>query len=298
MQNKTCLISLSLLATTIFGQTYADDSAPKTTTQNGNMSIATDSNDVDMKKLSEALGHFIGRNLNMPGVKFDLDSIIQGMREGAAGKPAPMSDQEYEMMMAHVQEKAFKQMSKDNLAAAVEFLRNNTKDSKVKEIEPGKLQFIILEEGNGPAVTEHSSPLINYTGKYLDGKVFGSSQEAGGAITVPLDQTIPGFSKGMVGMKEGEKRRIFVHPDLGYGTTGGLSPNSLLIFEVEVVKANNEDNKQASADSIDEDNDDDEEDGEGYEPIAMTDDDLRDFEHDDDEQLHGDDDQNPEESEG
>ena len=43
-------------------------------------------------------------------------------------------------------------------------------------------------------------------------------------ITIPLDQTIPGFSKGIVGMKEGEKRRLFVHPDLGYGTTGQLPP--------------------------------------------------------------------------
>ena len=38
-------------------------------------------------------------------------------------------------------------------------------------------------------------------------------------------------------MKEGEKRKLFVHPDLGYGTQGQLPPNALLIFEVEIVKA-------------------------------------------------------------
>jgi len=83
--------------------------------------------------------------------------------------------------------------------------------------------------------------LINYTGKYIDGTVFGSSETAGGPITVPIDQTIPGFSKGIVGMKEGEKRRLFVHPDMGYGTTGQLPPNSMLIFDIEVVKATSPD---------------------------------------------------------
>jgi peptidylprolyl isomerase len=57
-------------------------------------------------------------------------------------------------------------------------------------------------------------------------------------------------------MKEGEKRRLYVHPDLGYGTTGQLPPNELLIFDIEVVKADSDDAKtktDKSADSDDED---------------------------------------------
>lgn len=192
---------------------------------------------VDMKKLSEAFGHFIGRNLNSPGIKFDLENIIKGMREGAAGKPAPMSDQEYEAMMIKVQEQAFKQLSEDNLKAANEFMSKNAKADDVVILEPGKLQYMIIQEGKGTAVTEHSTPQIQYTGKYIDGTVFGSSEQSGGPITIPLDQTIPGFSKGIVGMKEGEKRRLFVHPDLGYGTSGHLPPNALLIFDIDLVKA-------------------------------------------------------------
>jgi peptidylprolyl isomerase len=115
------------------------------------------------------------------------------------------------------------------------------------------LQYQIVKEGTGPEVKEHNSPQIQYTGKYIDGTVFGSSQDTGGPITIPLDQTIPGFSKGLVGMKEGEVRKIFVHPDLGYGKTGHLPPNSLLVFEVELIKA---DNPKGALDNDDEDNDD------------------------------------------
>jgi peptidylprolyl isomerase len=41
-------------------------------------------------------------------------------------------------------------------------------------------------------------------------------------------------------MREGEKRTVFIHPELAYGTNGYLPPNSLLTFEVEIVKANSE----------------------------------------------------------
>lgn len=206
----------------------------------------TDSNEqVDMKKLSEAFGNFIGKNLKSPGLSFDLDGIILGIRNGAEGKPSPLSDKEYEEMMAAVQERAFKEMSTTNLKNANEFLTKNAKEAGVVEVVPGKLQYMIVKEGNGPAVEAHSSPKIRYTGKYQDGTVFGTSEEMGGPITIPLDQTIPGFSKGIMGMKEGETRRLFVHPDLGYGTSGQLPPNELLIFDIDMVKAQSEDAKKA-----------------------------------------------------
>ncbi len=64
---------------------------------------------------------------------------------------------------------------------------------KVMEIVPDQLQYIILEQGTGPAVEENGSPLINYTGKYIDGSVFSSSADVGGPITIPLNQTNPRF---------------------------------------------------------------------------------------------------------
>lgn len=191
----------------------------------------------DITKASEAFGHFIGRNLKAPGVNFDIESIIKGMREGAAGKPAPMSDKDYEELMARIQEQAYTQLAAENLKKANEFMDTNAKTAKIVIVEPGKLQYIIEKEGQGAVVPEHGNPEIQYTGKYLDGTTFGSSADAGGPISLPLDQTIPGVAKGIAGMKEGEKRKIFIHPDLGYGTAGQLPPNSLLIFEVEVVKA-------------------------------------------------------------
>ena len=218
---------------------------------------------IDLLKISEAFGHFIGKNLKTPGVNFDLESVIKGIRNGAEGKPAPMSDKEYEQMMSAIQERAFQAVSEENLKAANAFLVKNKEVSGVVELENGKLQYKIEKQGSGEVVGPHASPQINYSGQLIDGTVFNSSSESGGAITIPLDHTIKGFSSGIAGMKEGEKRRLFIHPDLGYGTTGHFPPNSLLIFDIEVVKANAPEeaaNDSDMGDDADDEDDDDLED--------------------------------------
>lgn len=211
--------------------------------------------EIDIKKLSEAFGHFIGKNLKNSGLNFDIAALVQGIQNGSEGKPSPMSDKEYEKGMLQLQEKAIKKLTDDNLKAANIFLEENKAKPDVVVLEPGKLQYKIVSKGTGEEVKEHGTPLIKYKGSYIDGTVFGNSDDAGGSITLPLDQTIPGFAKALVGMKEGEKRQIFVHPELGYGTTGHLPPNSLLIFEVEVLKAEAPKQDPAAAQEATEDED-------------------------------------------
>lgn len=224
------------------------------------------SQEVDIKKVSEAFGHFIGRNLKTSGLDFDIESFTQGIRNGVEGKPAPLSDKEYEQQMTWLQERSFKKLAEDNLKAAEEFLKKNATAKGIVVVEPGKLQYTIIKEGKGPQVEAHGSPQIQYTGKYIDGTVFGNSQDTGGPITIPLDQTIPGFGKGLQGMKEGEVRTIYVHPDLGYGKSGQLPPNSLLIFEVELIKADNPEKANSKKDGT----------------LSLADDDLDDDDDDDD----------------
>ncbi len=195
---------------------------------------------VDLPRLSEAFGHFIGRNLSNPGAEFDIDTLVIGIRNGAEGKPQPMSDEEYEEMMTTFQERAFKALASQNLEKANDFLNENKDQPGIVVLEPGKLQYLVLEEGDGETVNEDNTIKIRYQGTYIDGTPFGSSDETGGSVTISPKQTIPGFQQGIIGMKKGEKRKIFVHPDLGYGTMGQLPPNQLLIFEIELLDPNAE----------------------------------------------------------
>lgn len=221
MRNFACFL---LLTTAIFGQENLEQKE-----------ISASPATPDAAKISEAFGHLIGKNLESMGFKFDIAQLIKGLQDAAAGRDAPMTEVECVQAITAIQEQAFKQQSADNLKKAEDFLAENEKKSAVKTIEQGKLQYQIETEGKGAAVQPHDSPLIRYKGSFLDGTIFGASKED---EILSLDETIPGFTKGLVGMKEGEKRTLFIHPELGYGTQGYLPPNSLLKFEVEVIQAN------------------------------------------------------------
>ena len=190
---------------------------------------------LDIGVVSEAFGHLIGKNLESLGFDFEMKRVLKGLEDSFAGKHSPMSETECVQAISEMQEAAFQKLSVKNLEEANEFMVVNAQSKDVVEVEKGKLQYKVDQAGAGEAVQEHDSPLIRYTGRFLDGQVFGQSKED---ELITLDDTIKGFSKGIVGMKEGEKRTLYIHPELGYGTAGYLPPNSLLTFEIELVKAN------------------------------------------------------------
>lgn len=216
-----------------------------------------------IQKLSLTHGQLIQKSLNNPVLQLDMTAVIQGMQDGKDGIPSPLTEQEYEEALGQIQEYAFQDMSEKNLQQANAFLKDNQKKKGIVELEQGKVQYMVLQQGSGAPVTDDTIPSVKYKGSYIDGTVFGTSENGSGPVSIPLDQTIPGFRKGVMGMKVGEKRRIFIHPDLGYGVYGQLLPNSLLIFEIEVVdvKPKPQDKKDANkltSDADDDDYDDDE----------------------------------------
>jgi peptidylprolyl isomerase len=146
-----------------------------------------------------------------------------------------MDEEEYESTIAQFRERHFREIANFNLALAEAFMKSNAKKQGIVQAIPGKVQYTVLQPGRGAEVTSHSTPQLRFTGRFIDGTVFTEPANSQ-AVAVSLDEMIPGFQTGVIGMREGEKRRIFVHPDAAYGVTGDLAPNSLLLFEVEAVK--------------------------------------------------------------
>lgn len=80
---------------------------------------------------------------------------------------------------------------------------------------------------------------IDYTGTLENGTKFDSSLDRGQPFefTLGVGQVIKGFDNGILGMKIGEKKRIVISPEDGYGSAavGSIPPNSTLIFDVELL---------------------------------------------------------------
>lgn len=73
----------------------------------------------------------------------------------------------------------------------------------------------------------------------LDGTVFDSSEGRNPlTFTLGSGQVIKGWDRGILGMCVGEVRKLQIPPELGYGAAavGKIPKNSVLIFEVELMK--------------------------------------------------------------
>lgn len=98
----------------------------------------------------------------------------------------------------------------------------------------------LREAAEGAVLETGMSAKLHYTGTTRNGREFDSSWRRG---TEPaqfdLNGVVKGFRMGLLGMRVGERRRITIPGELGYGPAGsagaGIGPNETLIFDVELL---------------------------------------------------------------
>jgi len=102
------------------------------------------------------------------------------------------------------------------------------------------LQIEKLAEGTGASPKTGDKVTVHYTGWLTNGTKFDSSVDRGQpfVFTIGRGQVIGGWDQGVATMKVGDKVRLTIPPELGYGARGAggvIPPNATLIFEVELL---------------------------------------------------------------
>ncbi|XP_052106788.1 peptidyl-prolyl cis-trans isomerase FKBP2-like [Mytilus californianus] len=87
---------------------------------------------------------------------------------------------------------------------------------------------------------------MHYTGKLEDGTEFDSSipRKEPFVFTLGAGQVIKGWDQGLLGMCVGEKRKLVIPSDMGYGDRGAppkIPGGATLIFEVELLDIKRQD---------------------------------------------------------
>ena len=98
------------------------------------------------------------------------------------------------------------------------------------------LHYIIDQQGTGAKPNINSTVTIRYTGYFTNGSIFDKSNELG--ATFNLQGLIKGWQEGIPMFNEGGKGKLLIPSKLGYGSNqnGGIPPNSVLIFDIELMK--------------------------------------------------------------
>ncbi|MEK2688165.1 FKBP-type peptidyl-prolyl cis-trans isomerase [Bdellovibrio sp. GT3] len=194
--------------------------------------------DTDIKKASYAIGQQIGGNLKQQNIDFDSDALAQALKDASVGKNE-MTKEDMQAAMMKLQELAMKKQQEaadTNAKSGKDFLEKNKSAANVKTTASG-LQYIMEKEGTGAMPKKEDVVKVHYKGTLTNGEQFDSSYDRGQPAEFPVGGVIPGWTEALQLMKVGSKAKLFIPPELAYGPSGrpGIPPNSVLVFEVELM---------------------------------------------------------------
>jgi FKBP-type peptidyl-prolyl cis-trans isomerase FklB len=190
-----------------------------------------------MDKFSYGLGLGIAQQLSQMGAEISVDDFAQAIRDVLEGKETAISFAEAQQIVnAH-----FAEMEKQAHAAAIEqgemFLKMNKERTGVVTLESG-LQYEVLSSGTGRKPKATDRVRCHYEGRLVDGTLFDSSIQRGEPAVFGVNQVIAGWVEALQLMSEGDKWKLYIPYQLGYGEQGAggaIPPYSTLVFEVELL---------------------------------------------------------------
>jgi FKBP-type peptidyl-prolyl cis-trans isomerase FklB len=209
--------------------------------------------DTNQQQVSYIIGRDLARNFAQQGLELDIDTLAAALKEGLAGEPSRLTQEQMQTAMQQLQEQLGGGMDDDdddnsqnpnamnNKAEGEAFLAENAQKPGVTTL-PSGLQYEVLTEGSGKKPTLRSSVTTHYHGTLINGNVFDSSYQRGQPATFPVNGVIAGWTEALQLMPEGSKYRLYIPSDLAYGKRGAgrdIGPDSALIFDVELLKVNN-----------------------------------------------------------
>ncbi|GLQ87087.1 FKBP-type peptidyl-prolyl cis-trans isomerase [Dyella flagellata] len=201
---------------------------------------------VDKAKASEIMGYQLAGQIPGPMRELvDPATVGRAVTAALSGQKPSMSEAEastvWKGFIAQAEAKGkaeFDAQSAKNKAEGDAFLAKNKSAAGVKTTASG-LQYQVVSQGTGARPGPNDTVKVNYKGTLVNGEVFDSSEKNNppGPTAIPLARVIPGFREGLQLMQVGGHYKLFIPPNLAYGSEprGPMPPNATLIFDVTLV---------------------------------------------------------------
>lgn len=195
-------------------------------------------------KLSYAIGYKIGSDFVEGKMDVDINTVIQALRDGHAKRAPTVSEAAMMDALGKMQERMmseakaeYDRMAATNRAASSKFLADNKSKRGVQTL-PSGLQYRVIEDGDGKAITANSEVTLHYRGSLVDGREFDSSFARGEPITIKVNEVIKGWQEALPRMRGGANWQLFIPASLAYGERGSpprVGPEQALVFDLKIV---------------------------------------------------------------
>ena len=196
---------------------------------------------VDMATGLKAQFESINKELKSNGEDtLNLNIIAKAFQDIAEGNDSLFSKEERSKIMQAFEDKILAMKAEKSTKASTDYLAENAAKKGVTTTASG-LQYEVLVSGKGAKPTTADQVTVHYTGKLTDGTVFDSSVDRGEPATFGVTQVIAGWTEALQLMGVGDKWKLTIPSNLGYGDQGAggiIEPGATLVFEVELLGIN------------------------------------------------------------
>ena len=249
----TMMLGMALLVGTAFAQqTPVVNQTPQESQTVKAEPVAAPTSKADQKqamiesrkdKVSYAFGVDLGRDLKRQKDDLNIDLLMRALTDALADRDLLMTDDEVTSTLKTVEmeqkqdfDHAKMMIAQKNKKAVEAFVAENVKKEGVVTL-PSGLQYKILKQGDGKMPAVDDTVVCQYRGTLIDGAEFDSSYKRDQPAILPVKGLMAGWTQALQLMPVGSKWQIFIPPQLAFGekVVGGIGPNAMLIFEVELI---------------------------------------------------------------
>lgn len=163
------------------------------------------------------------------------DLVIAALQELIKGKRELLPENEFVEALVEMATSKSQKIADENLQKANEKLSALIAREDTISVVPGYVCVEVLEKGSGAEISSEDVVSIHFKEFTPEGTLIKST-EGLQPFRIPLAETIRGFKAGFEKARVGEKRRIYIHPDWGFGKIGLKEPNQLLTYEVTILE--------------------------------------------------------------